>query len=196
MQDNIEDDDLFVKLEKKNPGSEEIIYYYSREQRLAKASQRVREFNEAQGKPKFIGKTRFIRAVAGHRGNLLILMSILVIFLMYFIHGRVTAPSSIDFMLGNNTLTVSVNEEESLLFLSVRKVSRPDRSDAFPYTGAVDIMISPIQENPEEAPVFSHRIFFTNNSTENYLLSLPFDGNRFITIFQTEYEIIARTVSR
>ena len=186
MQDEEIDDDLFYKIDKK-PVNEEPVYYYSRENRLARASQRVRDHNENQG------KTKFTKAIAGHRSNLIILMCILVIFLMYFIVSRITAPTVSEIILGNNTLTVSVNQQESQLFLSVRKTVIPD---TVPYTGLVDIVISPIQSGDSETQIHSQRIFFSISPTEHYLIALPFDASRFLVLFNTEYETLGTRVNK
>ena len=191
MQDKEIEDDLFYKIEKK-PENEEIVYYYSRENRLARGSQRLREHNENQRDTRFISKNKLVRAVAGHRGNLFILLSLMVIFLMYFIIDRITAPSVSDITVGNNSLNITIDEQDSLLFLSVRKTAI---TDSFPYTGAVDIVISPVQSGGE-APIFSQRIFFTHSTTENYLISLPFDGSRFIVLFQTEFDTVGTTINK
>ena len=165
----------------------DIIYYYSREHRLNKASQAVRELNE-----KSRGRPGLVKAVAGSRSNLLLLMSILVICIMYFVGTRFTGQSDSEFMLGNNNVSISIYREDTVLFLFIQKEVH---SGAYAYTGAVDIAVSPVQSGTEEVPVQTHRIFFSLESLETYLVSLPFDDKKFAVIFHTDNETVVRTIT-
>ena len=142
------------------PGqNREIVFHYSREHRLDRASGAVRDLNEnAWSRPKLFG------TIFGNRGNIIILITIVVICAMSYISSRYFGQSDSEFKFGNNTITISVYYEEDILFLSLRKVVP---AGAYAYTGAVDIAVSPVQPNGESQPIQTHRIFFSLETTEN-----------------------------
>ena len=166
----------------------DIVYYYSRERRLNRAPRTVKELVNSSDKKRGLVKTIF-----GNRGNMLVFMSIIMICIMFYMSNRPGGTASPEFIIGNNQVTVTILEEDSILFLSITKII-PARANV--YTGAVDIAVSPTLYDTEEPPVMSHRIFFSFNTREDYLVSLPFDGDSFIVMIQTEHETMARTIRR
>jgi hypothetical protein len=165
----------------------DIIYYYSREHRLEKASKSVREYNNSPG------LSPSAKAFRKNKGNVLTLVAILLISAMIMIYAFFSGSSGASLTLGNNSVILNIVEEESVLVLSVEK-NVPNGKEA--YTGAVDVAVSPILPEGEEIPVFAHRIFFSMNSPEVYYMVLPFVSERIMIILQTEYETIARTIRR
>ena len=164
----------------------DIINYYSREHRLQKASPVVRGIYDKQknGKP--------ANSLFGHKGNIFLLISILVICFMYFLGTKITGRSDPAITLGNNRLTVAVTEEESVSLLSVKKTVPPK---AYAYTGNVDLTVLP-EQSGDGTRIMSHRIVFTLNQEEDFIVALPFEGNKFIVIFQTENETVTKTVEK
>ena len=166
----------------------EITFHYSRDHRMESASNAVRDLNEDP-----FSRPRFFKTVFGNRGNLVLIVSIAAICFIYFINNLNSGQSDPEFKYGNNTINISIYYEENVLFLYVRKdVLR----GAYAYTGAVDVAVSPVPSGGEEAPIQTHRIFFTLDSPETYLVSLPFDGDKFIVVFHSDNETTVRTITR
>ena len=163
----------------------EIVYYYSREHRLRRASAAVRELNNTS-------RPGAIKAIAGHRANLLLLVSILIVCVAILMSSRFSGRSSTGFGMGNNTLSVFAEEEAAGFCLYIQKTIPAGKEV---YTGAVDIAISPARpKGGGEAPIYTDRIYFSLVSPEYYKFPLPFGGDRFIVILNTEEESVIRTV--
>jgi hypothetical protein len=168
----------------------EVVYYYSREHRLARASVAVRELNESSA-----SRPGLLRSLAGNKSNLFILASILIISVMFILYSRLGDGSGEGFKLGENSVALSINKTGKDYSLSIVKEA-PKNGD--PYTGAVDVAVSPAQ--PKSAPgeenpppeIAAARIFFTYDSREEYSIPLPFGGKDFIVILQSENERIVR----
>ena len=168
----------------------DIVYYYSRERRLSRASQTVRDFDDHTP-----AKQSAVKKFFGNRGNFLIFISILMICIMAYLTNQFSGSGNNEFILGNNRISVTITQEETINFFSLVKTIP---NNASVYTGTVDIAISPVRSgnDGEEPPVMTHRIFFTYNITERFMVSLPFDGASFIVVMQTENETLVRTVHK
>ena len=175
--------------EKKNPAEpeQETVYYYSREHRMQRASASVRERNENPWT-----RPRLSKIILGNKGNVVILISVAVILVLYYLSTFYYGKSDLDFKLGSNNVNISIFSEDDILLLYVRK---DVPASVYAYTGAVDIAVSPVQENGEETPVLTHRIFFTLDSPETYLVTLPFNGKKFMVALHTDFETILKTIS-
>jgi hypothetical protein len=163
-------------------GASDPVFYYSRERRLSHASARVLALNEE-------GSSRrgFVRSLVGHKGNLFMLVAILIVCLVFVFTSRSSGGGK-GLALGGNTLTLLVTADGGGAALSIIK-GAPKSGDG--YTGAVDLAISPVipkGAEVDEYPILTHRIFFTYAEEEDYLVPLPFDGDEFILIFQSESE--------
>jgi hypothetical protein len=165
----------------------EIIYYYSREHRLEKASRAVRDFNEGSA-----GRQGFFKTFARNKGNVLVLFTIVMISVMIMIYNFTSRSAETSLTLGNNSVIISIVEEESALVLSIVN-SIPGGKDV--YTGAIDIAVTPVLQG-EGVPALAHRIFFSLDTPETYYIVLPFEAARIMVILQTEYETVARTIRR
>ena len=160
----------------------DIIYYYSREHRLSRASRTVQDIYDGKA-----NNTSFSKRLFGTKGNALMLVSILVVFAMLSVISRLNSKGS-SVKLGDNTVNLSIIREGEALGLSIQKTV--PKNGEF-YTGAVDIMVSPVVTQSGEGetpPVFNHRVFFNPADTETYVISLPFDGNGFYVFLSTDVE--------
>ena len=158
----------------------DIVFYYSREHRLNRAPAAVRALHD--GKP---NRASFF----GNKGNVVIFMSIIVIYVMIGISSLLN-PKVTSTKLGANTLSLTVVREEGALGLRIQKTV--PKSGEF-YMGAVDISVSPVIKKSGEGegevpPVFGHRIFFRPTDTESFFISLPFDGDAFYVFLSTDDE--------
>jgi hypothetical protein len=184
-----------------NDDNGEIVYRYSREHRLARASSAVQELND--GKPV---KAGFVRRTAGTKGTLFMLAAVLIICVTSIFISRSSRIDSGEFLLGENTVSFRIENfrdentgGDSLILHINKKAPKTGSGAEGVYTGAVDLAISPVTagsaEDGEAAPVMNHRIFFTFNNNETYSAALPFGGERFLIVIQTESECVVRRIS-
>ena len=171
--------------QKKNQGTseipvdidQEIVYYYSREKRLERASPQVRALNDYKNKQKENGPSGFLS-----RPNIMPLISIVMIFIMFTIISRLSREDT-SVLLGGNRIDVKIYKEEGLLILELLK-KFPIEGEF--YTGDVDIIVSPVLKKGEEPSKalkeFHHRVSFNAVDSENYVVSLPFEENDFYVI--------------
>jgi hypothetical protein len=160
----------------------DIVYHYSREHRLSRASRTVQDLYDGKSNTTSLSKRLF-----GTKGNALMLVSILVVFAMLSALSRLNASgSSVKF--GANTLNLSVVREGGALGLSIQKTV--PKSGEF-YIGAVDVTVSPVVTQSgvgEMPPILGHRVFFNPTDTETFIISLPFDGSSFYVFLTTDDE--------
>jgi hypothetical protein len=159
----------------------DVVYHYSREHRLSRASRTVQDLYDGKSNTTSLSKRLF-----GTKGNALMLVSILVVFAMISALSRLNSSGS-SVKLGANTLNLTVAREGEAVGLIMQKTV--PKSGEF-YIGAVDISVSPVltQSGEETPPVFGHRVFFNPAETETYVISLPFDGNGFYVFLSTDNE--------
>ncbi|AEF81231.1 hypothetical protein [Leadbettera azotonutricia] len=170
--------------------SEEIIFHYSREHRLERASQAVRDLNNSAS-----SKRSLVKTIAGSRGNLLMLLSIVIVCIAMLFGSRMKGRQTMGFELGENTVSMAVRKSGDGLALFMEKKAPKDGNG---YTGAVGIVISPQAAKPstggtsEPPPMLTHLVFFSLAEEENYSIDLPFGGTDFIVVVQTDNERLSR----
>ena len=173
--------------EKKRQQNEELnqepVYYYSRERRLNRASPRVRAFNDETP-----SRRGFSKSLIGSRGNIFLLISIVIICAMFGIAFR-SPKGGTKTELGRNTVALTITREEGILILEI--VKNAPKSGEF-YTGEVDIAVSPVMAKPGNAEinldnynVFTHRVFFHPVDFESFQSALPFEENNFVVLIIT-----------
>jgi hypothetical protein len=169
-----------------NEQNEEIVFRYSREARLARASEAVRLLNDG-----IVAKPSFFKTLLSSRANRVAFVAI-VIFSVFGLVVRFTSFTSRDAVqevsvrFGRNTVAVSLFPVEGVLFLGIQKTA-PQSGELL--TGAVDVIISPAVSNTGtdgetlEPLVFSQRVIFSPAVHEQFQFSLPFDTNETGTDF-------------
>ena len=166
----------------------DAVFYYSRERRLERASQTVRDLHDGKPIRPSLSKTLFAT-----KGNVLVFATI-VIFTVFGLTSRMVGrerDSVRAVSLGRNSLALTIVPVEGALVMGMIKTV--PKSGEF-YTGAVDIAVSPATsstkdgEQPQSPPVFTHRIFFNPVQSEHYQVSLPFEGTGFILLINTGEE--------
>ena len=169
--------------EKDSSAQKETVFYYNRERRLKNASPAVQALNNDQ-----YGSLTLRKILLGNRGNLMLLVGIVVIsifgLVINFINREPSPASSIT--LGGNNLALAIFRVDAVLILSITK-NAPESGEVF--IGEVDIAVSPAQIGEGEEPqIFSHRVFFRPAASEIFHVSLPFDGNDFFTVLRAGEE--------
>ena len=161
-----------------------MVYHYSRERRLSRASEDVQAINEGKTARPSIFKTLF-----SNRSNRFVLIAILI-FTAFGFSTRFTGGERQQHAvrLGGNILVMTIFPLEDTLFLGILK-SAPETGEL--YTGAVEITVSPAgakTETEEAPPVFAHRIYFNPVESESYQISIPFEGTDFFVALKAGEE--------
>jgi hypothetical protein len=158
-------------------GDRPLVFYYSRERRLARASERVREMNDG-AIPRRRGLFRTLTSTKP-LAFLFVSMTTLciAIVLLSFLldDGKQT-------MLFGNTLRVSAVSSGGKSYLTIKKTVKEDDS----YTGPVDVGVSPEVSKGEEAPFYAERIYFTLENEEIFRFSVPFSASRLLLLMEAK----------
>ena len=171
------------KLSVKNYNDDGLNFRYSREERLAKAPQSVRDL--------YITKKRrfsFLGPLIDTKGRALLFGSILLIFAAIMAISIFSPDDT--YNLDGNSVSAQAMKFEGTIIVLIKKTVKKSRfgSHEIPYTGVIDIGASPVKEsNEEQEPeIFYHRIFFTAENQEEFRFSLPFETDNILLLLQTE----------
>lgn len=167
-------------LSNKTQPDEELNFRYSREQRLAKATQAVRDLNDPAKKPKF----SLLRPLIASRGRAVLFGSIMIICAALLVISFFDRSGAYE--LDGNSIEAQAVKYEGAIIVVLKKNTR--KNAAAPYTGAVEIGASAVvDEQSDTVPfIFPHRIFFTEQDTEEYRFSVPFESDFVLLVLQTE----------
>jgi hypothetical protein len=167
-------------LSEKKTENGELHFYYSREERLAKAPPSVRALYEETPKRKFA----FFRTLTATRPLAMLFASIMILCAALMILSFLNLTGG--YNLGGNTITPeAVKFRGETVVALIKTVKDPERA----YTGPVDIGVSPAASGESEAaaaPVFTRRIFFTLEAREEYRFSLPFEAGALVFVLMAE----------
>ncbi|MDR1863567.1 MAG: hypothetical protein LBQ67_06575 [Treponema sp.] len=161
----------------------EAVFYYSRDRRLERASPAVRAlYDEAAPRP------GLLQSLGGRKSNLFLLVSILIVCTALAFSSRVLNAEK-GFKLGGNTvaLTIARNDQGSLSVFMQKTI--PPSGEV--YTGAVAVAVSPVipkQDKGKTPEIYTDKVFFTPVEEEGYRFDLPFEGDDFLVVLQTENE--------
>jgi hypothetical protein len=178
------------RLSGKRADGEDITFHYSRERRLEKAPQAVRDLYREEAPPRF----NLLRPLIGTRPRAMMFGSIVFICMAILILSIFGYPGN-TYSLAGNALSVQARKYEGALVVTLKKTVKKGGlfSDGGAYTGAVDVAVSPALragapqgETGEALPVFFHRLFFSLENTEEYRFSVPFDSDELVMVLQTE----------
>jgi hypothetical protein len=176
-------------LTEKKTGTEELVFYYSRERRLSGAPPPVKALYEETPKKKF----GLFRSLTATRPLTMLFISILFLCAAIVIISTVNAGTSCT--LGGNRITVEAVQFRGETMVAMTKTVT-DAENA--YTGLVDIGVAPAlsgESGAEDYPLFTHRIFFSLNTEEEYRFSLPFEANKLLVVLQGEQDAARLTIS-
>jgi hypothetical protein len=159
-------------------------FYYSREQRLDRASSAVRDLYDNNSIKKSVAKNLF-----GNRGNVMIFIMIIITCLMLSFFSRYSQTKT-DVKLGGNNVKITILKEEDALILVIIKQGT---ETGIAYAGEVEIAVSPAVSKFNEGetlPVFFHRVVFDQAGYESFQILLPFgvDEKDFIILLGTSEE--------
>jgi hypothetical protein len=172
------------KLTEKRPGEDEMVFYYSREKRLAKAPRQVRDLYEKPASPKF----NLLRPLIATRPLAMLFAMVLILSAI----SAIVAFSGIadrNYKFQGSSITVDAQRYQGTVIVTIQK--RPDREGpAAAAGGLTDILISPVQDRGGESSVFSHRLVFSSGKEEEFRMVVPFDSPELVFRIQGESELL------
>ena len=164
-----------------NTLEEQLVFHYSRERRLEKAPEAVKDlYVEKKGSGRF---GAFKNLVADKpRATLFFVIIIMCAFLMIFsMMGKFDNSYSLD----GQKIVFTGTRYEGTTIIILKKTLKKSSENV--YSGVVDIAVSPvIREEDEEFPVFYHRVFFSLEENEEFRFAVPFDVPELLILVQTE----------
>jgi len=153
-----------------------ITYYYSREQRLKKASPAVQKLNN----PDPARKPSLFRTLTSTRPLTylfisVITLSVAIVAVSFFIGSENTR------VIGNNALTVSILSSGGKSYVTITKTAKTNAA----YTGTVNIAVSLPEE---DSPIEVQQIFFTLEKEEAIRFIVPFTGKKMLVLIEAGAE--------
>ena len=181
-----------------NVDENNLVFHYSREHRLAKAPQAVRDmYNKPQQPHRF----NLIRPLVRTKPLAMMFASIIIICIFILVISALGLAGSA-YNLDGTRVSIQAIQYEGAAIVAVKKTIPKDiisrfSSSAAPYSGAVEIAVQPVMktdadQRPESA--FYHKIFFTFEPEEIYRFSVPFDAKELALVFKTEQKTLGVTV--
>ncbi|MDR0569589.1 MAG: hypothetical protein LBG87_10345 [Spirochaetaceae bacterium] len=164
----------------------DLVFHYSRERRLEKASPELRALNE-RGPQK---RTSLLGSLTSTRSHTMMLISIVIlgVAISFLAASKREKPGA---KLGGSVISASAERLEGTTYLTIAKTVKPDGQKPA-YTGAVDMVIQPAVSAAKDAsplesqPIASHRLFFTAKAKEEFGVSIPFEADSLVVIMQTQ----------
>ena len=171
--DNTEHDD----------GDGRIIYYYSREKRLKRASKTVRDFNNTPP-PR---KSGLFRTLTSTKPLAFLFVSVITVSLAVIILSRFLQVEMVR-TLGNNTVIVSILASGDNSYVTIEKTIKSSGA----YTGAVDIAVS---VSAEETLIHVEQVYFGTEAEEVFRFIVPFRGNKMVVLMEAGSEHVLFTIT-
>ncbi|MDR0539953.1 MAG: hypothetical protein LBG74_05560 [Spirochaetaceae bacterium] len=159
-------------LDETKAAPEELVFYYSREHRLAKAPPEVRALYE-KTPPRRFG---LFSSLTDTKPKALLFTSIVVMCLM-ILFMTYMLPGGEKSVLEGNALEISAMRYEGSSFLVIKK--KADTKKSF-YTGIVDITVYPqtaaVYPQTADGAQAKRQIVFTEEKSEEFRFSVPFES--------------------
>ena len=186
------------RLSGQNIDERNLVFHYSREHRLAKAPQAVRDM---YNKPRQPHRFNLIRPLVSTRPLAIMFGSIIIICIFILVFSALGLIGG-SYNLDGNRVSFQAIQYEGATIVAVKKTIPKDiltrfSSAAAPYSGAVEIAVQPVIKagtDQEPPAVFYHKIFFTLEPEEVYRFSVPFDARELALVFKTEKKTLGVTV--
>jgi len=162
---------------------QKLTFYYNRERRLEKAPQIVKDlYKDKDSKQQ--NRFNLLRPLIADKPRATLFFTI-VILCAFILVLSVLGYMDTSYSLEGNRIEITGTKYEGTTIIVLKKTRKKGLST--PYTGTVDIAVSPvINGENEEISVFYHRIFLTLEQTEEYRFAAPFDDADLLMVLQTE----------
>ena len=159
-----------------------LVFYYNRERRLAKAPQIVRDLYTKKKQSRF-GRFNLFAPLVADKPRAMLFFTIVILYAFIYVLSLMGYFDS-SYSLDGNKIEIEGAKYENMAIVTVKKTTGKNESSA--YTGAVDIAVSPVVTDGEDFPVFYHRVFFSLDGVEEYRFVVPFDSPELLIVLQTE----------
>jgi hypothetical protein len=181
-----------------------VVFYYSREKRLQRASQAVRDMNT----PMPPHRPNLWRTLTATKPLTFLFISMVTLCAVVLMLSRFFTGES-SRTLGSNRIRISAETSGGVSYVTLTKTAL----DGGAYTGAVDLAFSPAAEktgtpasredSPEHSPdagegryqIETLRIYFTAEPEEVFRFSLPLSGKKLLTVMEAGPERIIFSVT-
>ncbi|GMO33635.1 MAG: hypothetical protein Ta2F_09550 [Termitinemataceae bacterium] len=183
--------------------SNDLHFYYSREKRLAKAPQSVRDLYKPL-KPKRFG---FFSSLVDTKPKAMMFIGIVILSITILLYTYVMPQNP---LLIGNEITASALEYQGATFVVITKTANTkqksilDRVKGFNrfknmpqpiYTGIVDVTVAEYTQNADspEAEVnkSNHQFFFSDSEQEDFRFQVPFKTKELFIYMQAEGKVIS-----
>ncbi|GMO49627.1 MAG: hypothetical protein Ta2G_06680 [Termitinemataceae bacterium] len=160
----------------------ELTFYYSRERRLSRSPQAVRDLYD----PTKYRAGGFFKSLTDTRAKSVTFIVIIVLCLAALLMTYVF-PNVVTVIAGNK-IAASAMQYEDKTFIVIKKVAKNKKA----YSGIVDLKISSIDmanidgTNIDVANVQNKKIFFTDDKTDEFRFSLPFNTSLILLTLQAQ----------
>jgi len=174
------------------PGMEEnLTFYYNRERRLEKAPQAVKDLYDEKKK---VTRFNLLKPLVADKPRATVFFTIILICAVLIIISITNRTGGV-YSLEGNRIEITGTRFEGATIVVLRKTVKKNSVNA--YTGAVDVAVTCPESaaggndggaagGDEDSPVFTHRIFFSMETVEEYRFAVPFDSPEQLLILQTE----------
>ncbi|MDR2516565.1 MAG: hypothetical protein LBC88_04190 [Spirochaetaceae bacterium] len=154
----------------------EPVYYYSRERRLERASDRVRSL---YAEPP-AGRRGLLASLRANPSGVWVFVAIIIVAAFIFIWSALGREKTGGLTLEGNRITVTALAFPDATYVMLKKRAAGDHY----YTGTVEIALSVPRagKDAEMPPIETRQIFFSLETEEEFPLALPFRAEEIIVI--------------
>jgi hypothetical protein len=164
-----------------------VTFYYSREERLKKAPQSVRDLHKEQ----VYRKPNLFRTLTATKSLTFLFISIITLCAALVLVSRFVIVEG-ERTLGNNTVVVSAITSGDNSYISVTKTIPDTAAIGSVYSGAVDIAVSvPGAGNP----IHTERVYFGPEPEEVFRFVAPFTGKKLLVLMEAGAERVHLTIT-
>ena len=164
-----------------DPKEEDLVFYYNREHRLAKAPQSVRDLYTAPKKHRF----NLFRPLVADKSRAILFFTIIII-CVFIIVLSILGFFDSAYMLEGNKIEVRETVYDGTTIVDLSKKVKSKEA----YSGTIDIVVTAPVKPGEETPIFYHRVFFTLTQEEDYRFVVPFSSPELLMLVQTEKSVL------
>jgi hypothetical protein len=152
----------------------DLHFYYKREERLAKASARVRELYEVRPKKFGLFSSLTDSKPKAALFTAIVIMCLMILFTTYLL------PDS-KYEIAGNIVNASAMRYNNTSFVVLKKESKKKNA----YEGLVAVTVSPA-ETPANgrANLYNHTVVFDESATEEFRWSVPIETNELLFFLQ------------
>ena len=157
-----------------------ITYYYSRKERLKRASQEVRDINN----PSKRRKAGIFRALTATLSLRILFFSIILFCIIVFLLSRFMRPEPV-MVLANNIVAVSAVTAGDRSYITIKKTAGQHNVSGAVYTGIAGVVVS---LPGESSAVYVEYVYFSAEQEEVFQFTVPFSGNKLLVLIEAEAE--------